>query len=71
LLPTARDGAEVEAHLVGYECPTLDRNWLLVAIEVSTLQDSVASVEPCWQAEEVTRMVVWFTATADGVLVHE
>jgi hypothetical protein len=71
MLLTALDGSHVEAHLVGYESPTQEnRNWLLVAIRVSTPRGSGASVEPCWQAEEVRRMIVWFTAIADGVPVH-
>lgn len=56
---------------MGYESPTQDMNWLLVAIRVSTPEGSGASVEPCWQAEEVQRMVVWFTAMADGVPVQQ
>lgn len=71
MLLTAHDSSQVEAHLVGYESPTQDGNWLLVAIRVSTPEGSGTSVEPCWQAEEVKRMVVWFTAVADGVPVHE
>lgn len=71
MLLTAHDGSQVEAHLVGYEFPTQDRNWLLVAIRVSTPQGRGASVEPCWQAEEVQRMAVWFTAMADGVSVQQ
>jgi hypothetical protein len=67
---TSHDGSQVEAHLVGYESPTAD-NWLLVAIRVTTPGGSGASVEPCWQTQEVRRMVVWFSAMVDGVPVHE
>ena len=70
MLLTARDGSQVEAHILGYESPVQDMNWLSVAIRVSTPEGSGASAEPCWQAEEVKRVVVWFTAMANGVPVH-
>ena len=69
MLLIAPDGSQVEAHIIGYEFPPYDKNWLLVAIRVSTPQGSGTSVDPCWQVEEVQRMVVWFTAMADGVPV--
>jgi hypothetical protein len=71
MLLTAPNGSQVEAHLVGYESPMQDRNWLLVAIWVCTAEGSGACMANCWQAEEVRRMVVWFTAMADGVPVDE
>ena len=69
MLLTADDGAQLEAHIVGYESATSvnDMNWLLVAIHVSTPQGSGTTVENCWQIEEVQRMIAWFHAMANGV----
>jgi hypothetical protein len=70
MLLTTDNGAQLEAHIVGYESPINDMNLLLVAISVSTLQGSGATVENCWQIEEVHRMIAWFQAMADGVPVQ-
>lgn len=71
MLLTAPAGSYVEADIVGYQFPTGDDNWLLVEIHVTTPQGSGNTVVPCWQAEEVQRMVVWFSAMAEGVPVEE
>src|SRR5262249_17882309 len=65
------DGSQVEAHIVGYQFPAGDDNWLLVAMGVATPEGNGASVEPCWQTEEVRRMAAWFSAMAEGVPVHK
>jgi hypothetical protein len=70
MLLTADDGAQLEAHIVGYESAINDMNWLLVAIHVSTPQGSGTTVENCWQIEEVQRMIAWFHAMAHGVPVQ-
>jgi hypothetical protein len=70
MLLTGSDGSRVEAHIVGYESPNGHDNWLLVAIRVTTPDGAGESIENCWQIEEVRRLIVWFTAIAEGLAVQ-
>ena len=56
-------------HLVSYEAPVEDDNWLLVSIVVSTPQGHGASLEPCLRTQEVRKLITWFVALAEGIPV--
>lgn len=68
---SAHDGSYLEAHIVRYQFPLGHDNRLLVATWVKTPFGIGRSVDPCWQTEEVRRMVAWFSAMAEDRAVDE
>ncbi len=69
MLLSAPDGSYIETHLVDYEVPVEDDNWLLVSIAVSTPQGHGASVDPCLRTQEIRKLITWFVALEEGVPV--
>jgi len=67
----SRDGSHVEAHIVGYQFPNGQDNWLLVSTRISTPHGNGTSVDPCWQTAEVRRMIAWFSAMTKSASVFD
>lgn len=70
MLLTSRDGSQLEVHIVGYQFPDSDENWLLVHMRVITESGYGDSVEPCWETQEAQRIIAWFRALSQSVPVH-
>lgn len=70
MLLTSRDGSQLEVHIVGYQFPDSDENWLLIHTSVTTAVGYGENLDPCWETQEARRIITWFRAMSQSVPVH-